>query len=257
VPILGGPAPFATVRALVGLRLRRAARISAARWAGAALGAGAAGAVAGTIGGLILTAAPGSTATFAVVPVLAAIGACCGAAGGAGVGAGLSVAEAVARSRRATALIPGAAAGGLVAGALAQWLARATLATIVGLQIPIGGSVEGLAIGSAAGLAYAVGTRRAHGGLAAPRGAQRLRVALLAAAACGIAALALTMAGRPLAGGTIHLVARASQGSQVVLTPLARLIGEPDLGPISAAILGTGEGAIFGLGLAFGLTRRP
>ena len=53
------------------------------------------------------------------------------------------------------------------------------------------------------------------------------------------------------------LNAEASQGSQVVLTPLGRLVGEPDFGPVSAAILGTGEGLLFGAGLAFGLTRRP
>ena len=34
-------------------------------------------------------------------------------------------------------------------------------------------------------------------------------------------------------------------------------IGEPDFGPISRAVIGTGEGALFGLGLALGLTRRP
>ena len=35
------------------------------------------------------------------------------------------------------------------------------------------------------------------------------------------------------------------------------LIGEPDFGPLSRAVLGCGEGALFGFGLAFGLTRRP
>jgi hypothetical protein len=43
----------------------------------------------------------------------------------------------------------------------------------------------------------------------------------------------------------------------VVLTPLGRLVGEPNFGPVSAAILGTGEGLLFGAGLAFGLTKRP
>jgi len=54
-----------------------------------------------------------------------------------------------------------------------------------------------------------------------------------------------------------HLIAEASQGSQVVLTPVGRLLGEPDFGPVSAAVLGTGEGLLFGIGLAIGLTRRP
>ena len=75
--------------------------------------------------------------------------------------------------------------------------------------------------------------------------------------ACAGATLALALSGRALVGGTVHLIAEASQGSQVVLTPLGRLVGEPDFGPVSAAILGTGEGLLFGAGLAFGLTRRP
>jgi hypothetical protein len=78
----------------------------------------------------------------------------------------------------------------------------------------------------------------------------------LTAAACGTAALALTLAGRPLVGGTIHLVAQTSVGSQATLTPLGRLIGEPGFGPISATVIGTAEGALFGFGLALGLTRR-
>jgi hypothetical protein len=76
------------------------------------------------------------------------------------------------------------------------------------------------------------------------------------AAACGVAALALALAGRPLVGGTIHLIADASAGSQVNLTSLGRLIGEPDFGPLTSALIATGEGALFGFGLALGLTHR-
>jgi hypothetical protein len=42
-----------------------------------------------------------------------------------------------------------------------------------------------------------------------------------------------------------------------MLTPLGRLMGEADFGPLSRAIIGTGEGGLFGFGLALGLTRRP
>jgi len=73
---------------------------------------------------------------------------------------------------------------------------------------------------------------------------------------CGLAGLALAWAGRPLVGGTIHLVAQASAGSQALLTPLGRLIGEPDFGPLTAALIAAGEGALFGSGLALGLTSR-
>ena len=257
VPIVGQPAPIATALALVTLRLRRAASVAAARWAAGSLGGGLAGALGGAAGGLILALAPGSAASFAIVPALAVIGGSCGAAGGAGVGAGLSVAESIVRSRRATALICGAALGGGLAGSIAQWLARWSLTALVGVTLPVGGGLEGLAIGAAAGLGYTLATRYAEGGMAAPRGRRRFAAAALTGAACALAALGLAIAGRPLVGGTVHLIAKASAGSQATLTPLARLIGEPDFGRLTAALIAASEGALFGFGLALGLTRRP
>jgi DNA-binding winged helix-turn-helix (wHTH) protein len=257
VPIFGEPAPVATARELVMLRLRRAAAVAARRWAGASVGGGLAGLCGGAIGGLILAAAPESAASAAVIPVLAVVGACCGAAGGAGVGAGLSVAESVARSRRSLVLFCGAAAGGALAGSVAQWLGRWSLAALVGVNIDMGGGLEGLAIGGAAGLGYSLTTPDSEGGLAAPRGRRRFAVAGATAAACGVAALAIALAGRPLVGGTIHYIAESSAGSQATLTALGRFIGEPDFGPLTAALVATGEGALFGLGLALGLARRP
>jgi hypothetical protein len=257
VPIVGEPAPLDTTRELVRMRMRRAAKVAAVRWAGASIGGGLAGIAAGAVGGLILVAAPGTSASFAIVPVLALIGGCCGAAGGAGVGAGLSMAEAIVRSRRAVALLCGGAFGGGVVGTAAQWLSRWSLAALLGVKSTIGGGIEGVVIGGAAGLGYALGTSRAEGGLAAPRGRRRLGAAAITAVTCGLAALALSLMGRPLVGGTIHLIAQASAGSQATLTPLGRLIGEPDFGPLTAALIATGEGALFGFGLALGLTRRP
>ncbi len=257
VPILGRPGAAATIREIVRFRLRRAARVAAARWAAGSAGGGLAGALAGAAGGLILMVAPGSNASFAVVPVLAAIGGACGGAGGAGVAAGLSIAESVARSRRVLAATAGAACGGLIAGAAAQWLGRWSLAALVGVDIDTGGALEGLLIGAAAGLGYGLSTRHEGGGLAAPRGRRRLVVAASTAAACALAALGLSLAGRPLAGGTVDAIAHASRASQTTLAPLGRLIGEPGFGPVTASIIGTGEGALFGFGLALGLTRRP
>jgi DNA-binding winged helix-turn-helix (wHTH) protein len=256
VPIVGHPAPLAVAAALVRLRLRRAARIAAGRWSSASLGGGLAGALAGAIGGVILAAIPDGVASLAVVPVLAVIGGCCGAAGGAGVGAGIALAESVVRSQRTIAVAIGGAMGGVLAGSVVQWIGRWSLATLVGIRIGIGGGLEGLVIGAAAGLSYALTTSDVSGGLAAPRGRRRLIAATVAAAACGLGALALTLAGRPLVGGTIHAIAQATEGAQVMLTPLGQLIGEPDFGPLSRAVLGTGEGALFGLGFMLGLTRR-
>jgi hypothetical protein len=79
---------------------------------------------------------------------------------------------------------------------------------------------------------------------------------MMMAGACGLAAFAVTLTGRPLVGGTVHAIAQASQGSQAMLTPLGALIGEPDFGPIARAVIGTGEGFLFGLGLGVALSRR-
>ena len=257
VPIVGQPAALATAVVLVMLRLRRAAALAAARWASASFGGGLAGLLGGLAGGIILTTVPGSRASLGVAPVLAAIGACCGAAGGAGVGAGLSVAESIVRFRRASILIAGAAAGGGLAGFCAQWLARWSLSALVGVNIEIGGGIEGIAIGGAGGLGYSLATARLEGGLAAPRGRGRLQVATATALACACAALALALAGRPLVGGTVHLIAQTSRDAEATLTPLGRLIGEPGFGRRTAALIATAEGALFGVGLALGLTHRP
>jgi DNA-binding winged helix-turn-helix (wHTH) protein len=257
VPIFGQPSAFAVTRELVRLRLRRAASLAAARWAGASVGGGVAGVLAGGVGGLLLMASPASSASAAVIPMLAIVGGSCGAVGGAGVGAGLSAAEAIARSRRALALIAGGALGGAIVGFAVQWLGRWSLEALVGISLRTGGGLEGLLIGGAAGLGYSIATSRVEGGLAAPRGGRRIATAAVTAAACGLAALLVSLGGMPLVGGTIHAIAQASAGSQATLTPLGRLIGEPDFGRVTASIIGTGEGALFGFGLALGLTRRP
>lgn len=239
------------------LRWRRAAGFAATGWTRASTGGALAGIAAGGVGGLALAVTPGSTAPAAIVPVLAVIGAGCGAIGGAGVGAGLAFAEAAAPEPRAVVLTSAGAVGGGVVGAAVQWLTHWALAALVGLDVAVGGGLEGVAIGGAAGLAFAVATRRTADGLVAPRVRQHWQAAVIMAAACGLAGLALTAAERPLVAGTIQAIADAAEGSRADLTPLGRLIGEPDLGPLSRAILGFGEPATFGFGLAWGLMRRP
>jgi DNA-binding winged helix-turn-helix (wHTH) protein len=257
VPLLGAPSGFSAAIALGGLRFRRAARVLTPRWLAACAGGGTAGVVAGVLGGLALAAAPGSAAPLVVAPVLGSIGLVCGALGGAGVGAGLAAAEVLTRSYRGWALVAGGAMGGMSVGWATSWLAHWSLATLVGLRVPLSGGVAGVVLGGAAGLGYAFATRRATDGLAAPAGTRRLAVSATTACPVALAAFALAAAGWPLVGGAVHAIAQAAAGSQVALTPLARLIGEPEFGPLTGALLGTAEGGLFGFGLAFGLTRRP
>jgi DNA-binding winged helix-turn-helix (wHTH) protein len=235
---------------------RPRSRHNAGRWAArAARGGALAGMTAGGVGGLILAAAPESFAPLAIAPVLAVIGGGCGALGAAGVGAGLALAHAV-RSPRTPALVLGAALGGGLVGATVQWLARWALSALVGLDLAIGGGLEGVVIGAGTGLGFAIATRCAQDGPAAPPGLTRPQAAFIIALCCGMAGLVLTLTGHPLAGGTIHAIADAADGSRVSLAPLGRLIGEPDFGPTSRLILAFGESAVFGLGIAFGLIRR-
>ncbi len=257
VPLLHQPGGLSAAASLILLRLRRMARLAAARTLWGSTGGGLAGCLAGVLGGLLLVVAPGSHAPLSVAAVLGVVGAGCGAIGGAGVAAGLSATEATARSQRTLSLVAGGAIGGAIVGWATEWLGRSILVILVGVHVPVGGGVEGVAIGGAAGLGYGLATRRAAGGLATPRGRDRVRTILAIGLACGLAALSLTFAGRALVGGTIHAIADASAGSQAVLTPLGRLVGDPAFGRFTRTVIGTGEGIVFGLGLALGLTRRP
>ena len=257
VPIAGEPASFSVATSLVGLRLRRAARAAATRWAGAAAGGAVAGLAGGVFGGIALALAPGSTAPLHAAGVLGFIGAAIGAVAAAGVGAGITFGEATVRSSRLAAIVMYGALGGGAVGLLAQWLGRWTLDTLVGVQVAIGGALEGVVLGGLCGAAYALATRRAEGGLAAPRGRRRVEAVVAIAWACAAGGIGLALVGRPLVGGTIHMIAQSSVGSHARLTPLARLLGEPDFGPVTRTLIAAGEAGLFGTGLALGLLRSP
>jgi DNA-binding winged helix-turn-helix (wHTH) protein len=258
VPLVGQPGGLTAARILTTLRLRRALRLARQRWAAACAGGAAAGAVAGALGGLALRLAPGSNAPASVAVTLALVGTIVGALGAAGVGAGLAAAEAVARSLRGPALVLAGAAGGGAIGAASNLVGRWALEGLFGRELSaVGGGLEGLALGAAAGLGYALATPRHEGGMATPRGAARVRAAAVTGLSCAAAAIVVTALGGHLAGTSLNFVARSFQGSQVGLAPLARMLGEPELGPLSRAVIGGYEGAFFGFGLALGLTRRP
>lgn len=259
VPLLAAPGRAHAIAAVLLLRLRRASRLASARCVAAAGAAALAGAVAGLLGALALHLVPDSPTGIEAAYALALVGAAAGAAGGAGIGAGLAGAEAVARSARGLALAVGGAVGGLVTAIIAHHTVRAVLTGVFGRDLDaLPGAVEGLAIGAAVGAGYAIATRRLpQGGMAAPRGAARWRVSLVTALTTAAAGVLLAAAGRHLVGSGLDLMAGAFAGSQVGLDPLARLLGEGSLRPVTRAIVSAFEGAMFGAGVAFGLTRRP
>ena len=258
VPLSSGGGPLLSIIAIIWLRLNRARRLVARRWAAAAMGGAAAGTIGGALGGLALLLLPASLAPPGVLIALALVGALAGTVGGAGVGAGLAAAEALARSQRALALVACGALGGAIAGAVAHVSTRMVLTTMFGRDLPLlGGGVEGLTLGAAAGLGYALATARVHGGgMATPHGAERIRTAVIAGSLCAAAGLMLALADRHLVAASLDGIADRFAGSSVGLTPIARALGEGELRPITRTAASAFEGFLFGSGVVLGLTRR-
>jgi DNA-binding winged helix-turn-helix (wHTH) protein len=254
---LRGPGALAAAWMLVRLRARRAWKPIRKRWLGSILGGAAAGLVGGFLGGLVLLYGPGSTATGSVLVALPLVGLSVGALGAMGVGGGLSWAEALARSRRGLALaVLGSAGGGLVGG-LAHFLGLYVVEGLFGRDLsPVGGGFEGLVLGGAVGIGYALATPVRDGGMAAPRGVSRLRAAAAAGVLAAGAGVALALTGHHLGAMSLDFMARSFPGSQVSLDPLARLLGESPTGPVTRGVISGFEGLGFGLGVVSGLTRR-
>ncbi len=258
VPLDGGAGWLLSALAVVSLRLGRAGRLASRRWATAATGGAVAGVAGGALGGLALLLLPGSVATPGVLIALALVGAVAGAVGGAGVGAGLAAAEALARSQRAAALVACGALGGGAAGWLAHSASRMVLATLFGRDLPsLGGGPEGVVLGAATGLGYALATAGVQGGgMATPHGAARIRTAAATGLACAVAGLVLALTDRHLVAASLDVMADRFLGSSVGLTPIARALGEGDLRPITRTLVSGFEGFLFGSGVVLGLTRR-
>jgi DNA-binding winged helix-turn-helix (wHTH) protein len=254
---LRGPGAFAAAWMLVKLRARRAWRPIRKRWLGSIAGGASAGVLGGFLGGLVLLYGPGSTATSSVLVALPLVGLSVGALGALGVGGGLSWAEALARSQRRLALaVLGSAGGGLVGG-LAHLLGLYVVEGLFGRDLsPVGGGFEGLVLGGAVGIGYAIATPVREGGMAAPRGASRLRAAGAAGILAAGAGVVLALTGHHLGAMSLDFMARSFPGSQVSLDPLARLLGESEAGPITHGVISGFEGLGFGLGVIGGLTRR-
>ena len=222
---------------------------------GAALAATLAGLFGGLVGGVLLRWAGDWNVPPTLPVALGFVGAVAGGLGGTGVGLGLAFGEARASRARPAMLVACAALGGGAVGLVTSTLARWTIEGLFGQAIPpIGGVVEGLAIGAATGLAYGLSARPPHGsGL---DGRARAKATIATGLATSAVCVAISLLGATLGGATLNSIARAFQGSQVGIAPLARLLGEPDLGPLTRAALGAWEGLLFGASVALGFTRR-
>ncbi len=258
VPIIGQPGALGTARYLVELRLRRAFRLAGSRWFSGIAGGALAGLVAGFLGSLSLRYGPGSGASDSVLAALPLVGMLIAGLGAAGVGAGLAAAETLARSFRGTALVALGALGGGATGATAHLAARLLMEGLFGSDLsPVAGGFEGLAMGAAVGLGYALTTLRAEGGMASPRGRVRFASAAATGLVCALAGLALGWSGSHLGAMSLDFMSRTFPGSQVGLAPLARLLGEEGPGTLTRVVISAYEGLFFGFGLILGFTRRP
>jgi len=258
VPIIGHPGALESLRILFSLRLRRVVRLAGRRWVAGVVGGVVAGLLAGLLGGLVLRFGPGSNATNVVLAALPLVGALIGGVAAAGVGAGLSVAEALIRSRRGPALVAFGALGGGAIGAATHLLGLWTLEGLFGRDMaPIAGGFEGLVLGAAVGLGYALATPRAEGGMATPRGASRIAAAVISGGTCALAGCLLAWAGSHLGALSLDFMAQSFPGSQVGLAPLARMLGEETPGAMTAIAISGFEGFMFGTGVVLGLTHRP
>jgi DNA-binding winged helix-turn-helix (wHTH) protein len=258
VPFLGHTGMWRSGLALARMRLGELWAPARRRWIRAVLGGSGAGAVAGAVGGGALWLAPSATGSAGVLLVLVIVGAILGGLGAAGVAAGLTLGEVAFRAARAPALVAGGAAGGAAIGALCHGLAALLLQGLFGKDLSaIAGGFEGLAIGAAIGVGYALATPRPSGGLATPAGVGRVAVALLAGAICALTTGLLAWNGSFLGAMSLDLLAAAFPGSQVGLAPIARLLGEESPGVVSRVVVSAWEGFAFGTGVVLGLTHRP
>jgi len=258
VPIVGQPGALVAASRLVGMRLRRALRLAGSRWASAVVGGAAAGLGWGLILGLVLRFGPGSVPAESVLVGLPVVGMLVGALGACGVGGGLAGAEVLLRSWRGPGMVAFGAAGGWAVGSGIHWLGLVALQSLFGGNLrALGGGFEGLVLGGAVSLGYALATPLTEGGMAAPRGRSRLLAALLSGLLCAAAAVALAASGSFLLAVSLEFMALSFPGSYVSLTPLARLLGEERLGWLTNVAIGGFEGLLFGFGVVLGLTRRP
>jgi hypothetical protein len=171
------------------------------------------------------------------------------------VGLGIAMADALG-APRITPRMLGGALNGLGIGWLAHRAARAVLAGLFGRDVPtMGGPLEGLVLGAAVGFGYAVAVRGLTGA-AAPRGWPRWRVILTTALITGAGGVGLSLAGGHFVGASLDLIAGTFAGSQVGLEPLARLLGEARLGPVTRLVVSAIETTLFGGAIAYGLTLR-
>lgn len=160
---------------------------------------------------------------------------------GAGIGAGLAAPRTVLPLRWHWR-VAGGALGGATTGALANLIGNDAFRLLFGQEIGgFASATEGLILGSAVGLAASLADHRL------PRA---LCIAALLGACAGLGSALLD--GRMMAGSLESLVA-AFPSSQLRVEGITRHLGEAGLGPIGHALTSAFEGAVFSVGVIWGV----
>lgn len=199
------------------------------------------GGIAGVLGGLFYglgAAQPlqSGMGASSIVLVLIVLTAAVGVIGGGGVGIGIAGAR-TAWGLGSLGSIIGGAFGGLVVGAVVKLLGVDAFNLLFG-QSPTAmtGAGEGALLGAAIGFGTWLSAGRALS----------LRLTAAATALTGaVVGVLIPMLGGRLMGGSLDLLAREFPASRLSLDPIGRLFGEADFGPVSQAVTGGLEGALF------------
>lgn len=196
------------------------------------IGAAFAGLIGGISYGFLATASGAGAAS--VLLVLTSLTLFVALIGGAGVSFGIAAAEAAAGGPSPWG-VAGGAAGGLIVGAMTKLLGLDAFHLLLG-QAPAGitGGAEGVMIGGAVGMGAWLAAR-----MSVRRGAA------LAAVCGGAAGLAIALLGGRLMGGSLDLLAAQFPASRLSISEIGRLFGESGFGPVSQAVTGGLEGALF------------
>jgi DNA-binding winged helix-turn-helix (wHTH) protein len=192
------------------------------------------GVLAGFLGGLFYGfagAAPGVGA-ISILLVLLCLTVLLAALGAAGVAFGIATAGLV-RNPGWGWTIAGGAFGGVLVGAFVKLLGLDAFNLLFGHSPgDMTGAFEGAILGAAVGLGFVLASRR-----------QRLRAGVMLAALCGgVAGLIIPLLGGRLMGGSLDLLAHRFPGSRL---RLGGMFGESSFGPVSQAVTGVLEGALF------------
>ncbi len=205
------------------------------------IGGGLAGLLGGLVYGLAGASQPlgpgvGAVSVLLVVVFLSIVVALSGAAG---VSFGVAAAQ-LAPGRGWQWSVAGGAIGGLIVGAFVKLLGLDTFNLLVG-QAPgdITGGAEGALLGAAVGL-----------GAWLPGATSSLRRSVaIAALAGGGAGLGIALLGGRLMGGSLALLASHFPQSRLRLDQVGSLLGESGFGPVTQAVTGALEGAMFSAGI--------